>query len=352
MMKNRQGLQLCAVWLLVCLLASSCGTVLNSGPEAEARKLFEDWAQQAGIPYKDVSLATVNNDGAFATVQLTVSLRQSAAEDWLRKQTDIDCRHVGSEWQCNSGFSFSLTAEEQATQEKIVANTATAVMISFNSTATELARQVAATQSALEGTQRAFEQSANATRTAIALGATATALAPRPSAVATVEGISQIVEVAAGKPTIASSFYRGGGNYSFQSSGVVDRQIRELPCTTGTDGGNTYWLLADHQTGWVQIDLQERYTIVKLRWLNTHNGNCGDRATTKYRIVLSQTGDFSGEEILVDNGNMSYTTSPQYQELPLSTPVIAQYVRFYVDDYYNWGGGLNELEVYAEITTP
>ena len=100
------------------------------------------------------------------------------------------------------------------------------------------------------------------------------------------------------------------------------------------------------------MNLEDNYTIVKLRWLNTHNGVCGDRATTKYHIALSRTDAFSGEEVIIDNGKMSFTASPQYQELILATPRVAQYVRFYVDDYYNWGGGLNEIEVYAEITTP
>jgi len=181
MMRNRPWFQLYAIWFLFSLLASACSIVFKSGPEPEARKLFEDWAQQAGVPYKDISLVTVANDGAFATVQLTASLKQSATEDWLRKQTNIECRHVGSQWQCNSEFVFSFTKEEQATQDKIAANTATAAMISFEATATELARQAAATQKVLEATQRAFEQSAKATGTAIALEATATALAPRPT---------------------------------------------------------------------------------------------------------------------------------------------------------------------------
>ena len=103
----------------------------------------------------------------------------------------------------------------------------------------------------------------------------------------------------------------------------------------------------------MQIDLLQSYTIVKLRWLNTHNGRCGnDRATTKFHIALSQTGTFKGEERIVYTGTMSFSISPAYQETVLSPPVEARYVRSYVDEYYDWGGGLNELEVYAEVPAP
>jgi len=44
---------------------------------------------------------------------------------------------------------------------------------------------------------------------------------------------------------------------------------------------------------------------------------------------------------------MEFSKTPQIQEYVLTEPVDAKYVRFYVDDYYDWGGGLNELEVYA-----
>ncbi|MEW6401985.1 MAG: discoidin domain-containing protein [Chloroflexota bacterium] len=163
---------------------------------------------------------------------------------------------------------------------------------------------------------------------------------------------SRIIEIAAGKPTTASSYYIGGPDYSFPPSAIVDGYIIELDCGIGVERGNIYWLLADGATGWVQINLQQTYLIVKLRWLNTHNGNCGDRATTQFHIALSSTGDFSGEEEDVYQGMMGFSYFPQFQEAMLTTPAAAQYVRFYVDGYDKWGGGLNELEVYADVSNP
>jgi hypothetical protein len=157
------------------------------------------------------------------------------------------------------------------------------------------------------------------------------------------------IEVAAGKLTMASAFWNHP-DLSFSSKGIVDRQIDEIGECAGGGHDTQYWLLPDQQTGWVQIDLLQNYNIVKLRWLNTFNGRCGgERATTAFHIALSQTGDFSGEDQTVYSGEMVFSPSPTYQETILSPAVLARYVRFYVDDYYGVGGGLNELEVYANV---
>lgn len=158
----------------------------------------------------------------------------------------------------------------------------------------------------------------------------------------------RVLEVAAGKPTTASGFWRHS-DLSFPPDGIVDRRADESgPCVGG--GHHTqYWLLPDYETGWVQVDLLQNYSVVKLRWLNTFNGRCGgNRATTRFHIALSQTGVFGGEEQTVYAGTMTYSVSPAYGEIVLSQPSFARYVRFYVDEYYGFGGGLNELEVYAE----
>jgi hypothetical protein len=156
------------------------------------------------------------------------------------------------------------------------------------------------------------------------------------------------IEVAAGKPTTASAFW-SHPDLSFPSNGIVDGQPDEIGECTG--GGHTtqYWLLPDGQTGWVQIDLMRNHDIVKLRWLNTYNGRCGgNRGTTDFHIAISLTGAFQGEEQTVYSGEMTYSQSPAYEETVLSPAVSTRYVRFYVDDYYGMGGGLNELEVYAD----
>ena len=173
---------------------------------------------------------------------------------------------------------------------------------------------------------------------------------PIPSPTATATPRPKIVlEVAAGKPATASGFWRSS-SFLFLPSAIVDRSTDE----SGACGRQitSYWLLPDKQTGWVQVDLQQNYTIVKLHWLNTHNSRCNDRATTRFHIALSETGAFTGEEQTVHSGTMALSLSPTHQEIVLSPPVVARYVRFYVDEFYEAGGGLNELEVYAEVPAP
>ena len=156
-----------------------------------------------------------------------------------------------------------------------------------------------------------------------------------------------LMEVAAGKQTTASGFWKNSADYSFPSQAIVDRQTDELHCEIGIESGNSYWLLPDKMNGWIEIDLASEYAITRFRYLNTHNGSCGDRATKKFHIAISNSGVFSGEEIVVAEGEMSFTPSPTFQETTLPNPVLGRYVRFYVDEYFEWGGGLNELEVYA-----
>lgn len=160
------------------------------------------------------------------------------------------------------------------------------------------------------------------------------------------------VEVAGGKPVTASGYWKGSAsNHVFPPENVIDRKTDESKedCAPGP---HTYWLLPDRSTGWVQVDLQQNYSIVKLRWLNTHNGTCGDRATTHLRIAVSTSGRYEGEEQTVHSGSMAFSRTPNFQEFLLPSTVVARYVRFYVEDYYNWGGGLNEVEIYAQVPVP
>lgn len=160
------------------------------------------------------------------------------------------------------------------------------------------------------------------------------------------------VEVAGGKPVTASGYWKGSASsHIFPPKNVVNRKTDESKEDCGP-GPRTYWLLPDRSTGWVQVDLQQNYCIVKLRWLNTHNGICGDRATTRLRIAVSTSGRYEGEEQTVYSGSMAFSRTPAFQEFLLPPTVVARYVRFYVEDYYNWGGGLNEVEVYALAPVP
>ena len=110
--------RLCLSITVLLMLTLACGLLPSDDPEIAAKTAFEKWAQQAGVPYKNVVYQTIHNDGTFATVRLQATLKESPIEDWLDKTADIECRHVKSEWQCSSTFVL---------QAQITSSTATAL---------------------------------------------------------------------------------------------------------------------------------------------------------------------------------------------------------------------------------
>jgi hypothetical protein len=160
----------------------------------------------------------------------------------------------------------------------------------------------------------------------------------------------QSIEVAAGKPTSSSGYWYHDAEENFPPPAIADGKTQELNCMIGVPRGNSYWLLPEKSKGWVEIDLLQEYQIVKVEWLNTHNGDCMDRATTRFHISISNTGEFAGEEKTIYTGRMKIESAPGFEKIELPKPASARYVRFYVDGFYKNGGGLNELRIYAVKT--
>ena len=157
------------------------------------------------------------------------------------------------------------------------------------------------------------------------------------------------VNIALNKPATASSYWYFDETSLFPPAAAVDGKTGEGDCADKVKGGGSYWLLADGRTGWVQVDLGADYNITKIRWLNTHNGTCQDRATTQYHIEVSGDPNHAGGGREVAQGQMEMETSPSFIEKSFTPAVAGRYVRFVVDSYYKNGGGLNELEVYGTL---
>jgi len=155
------------------------------------------------------------------------------------------------------------------------------------------------------------------------------------------------VNIAKGKKVTASSYWYHDEMLNFPPKNVIDGRFIESNCTNILPEGQSYWLLAEKQIGWIQINLEKTYKITKIRWLNTHNGTCMDRATTKYRIAISQSDYLVDGETVIAEGTMNIQVEPQFEEKIMDAPIIGRYIRFYIDEYYENGGGLNELEVYG-----
>ncbi|HJN77020.1 MAG TPA: PKD domain-containing protein [Myxococcota bacterium] len=109
----------------------------------------------------------------------------------------------------------------------------------------------------------------------------------------------------------------------------------------------TYWLLPASTTGYVEVDLGEVVGVTRIRWLNTHNATAYTAAAEDFEIHVSTTGDFDGEETIVETGSDDLEDDLRHHQVDLSDPVPGRYVRFYVDSYHELRGGLNELEIYG-----
>ncbi len=151
-----------------------------------------------------------------------------------------------------------------------------------------------------------------------------------------IEAYGQEKNIALGQTAMASGCWSG----DYPASRVVDGEILE-------DGTLDYWLLPSYTTGWVQVELDSVYELNGIRWLNTHNDGVNDRATTSWRLAISEDGVGFTD---VGSGFETFSDAPQWIEVTgLDDSAVARYVRLYVDDYYWRGGGANEIEVYADL---
>jgi len=91
-----------AVSLLLVMFSTRCSTM--DGPEATAKNNFSEWAVNIRAPYRNENFQTINNDGTFATVLITVDLKIKG--EWKEKQTEIQCAKVDEDWQCDRLMQF------------------------------------------------------------------------------------------------------------------------------------------------------------------------------------------------------------------------------------------------------
>ena len=152
--------------------------------------------------------------------------------------------------------------------------------------------------------------------------------------------------VAFGKTTSSS------GNYdAAHSSGkIVDGSFDEASAD--------FWLTPDNPSttnpSWVQVDLGAQYEVFGMNLLPTHAGAMLDRATTAWHVSVSNDGATwtdvarGGSPAGMINVNGADGQIP-WQQVRMS-PSLVHYVRFYVDGYFGYGGGLDELQVYGVPT--
>lgn len=99
--------------MIILSLMTLVGCNNLSGPESVAYPAFEQWAQQNGIPFRDVNIEVIENDGTYATLHIIAWFRESQQSQWLENEAEIVCRNVGGMWQCDTTrINFILREEE------------------------------------------------------------------------------------------------------------------------------------------------------------------------------------------------------------------------------------------------
>lgn len=91
---------LIVIGLLALAIAVSCQGF--GGPENAAQMALGEYASREGMPYKNVRIQTLSNDGAFATVRITAEFKETAQADWVEKQAEVQFRNIGGKWQVSS----------------------------------------------------------------------------------------------------------------------------------------------------------------------------------------------------------------------------------------------------------
>jgi hypothetical protein len=106
-----------------------------------------------------------------------------------------------------------------------------------------------------------------------------------------------------------------------------------------TDGRpDTYWLLPDRTSGWLEVRIAPGRRIERVRLINSHNPPHGDRATRDYQLEIHAGGTLAR----TIEGTFEYSTTPEpvVHEIGLDD---VQRIRFVARTHHQNGAGLAEL---------
>lgn len=102
---------------------------------------------------------------------------------------------------------------------------------------------------------------------------------------------------------------------------------------------DSYWLLPDGATGWVEARISPAADISRVRLLNTHNPPHNDRATREYAVEI-----YSGGELAQTiEGTFEFSTRPEFVTHDVSVGRVDR-IRFVARSHHHVGAGLAELQ--------
>lgn len=126
----------------------------------------------------------------------------------------------------------------------------------------------------------------------------------------------------------------------FASASDVWAQSPTFAPETVIDGNeDSYWLLPDGASGWVEARISPPVDVARVRLLNTHNPPHNDRATSAYAVEV-----YSGGELArTIDGTFEFSTHPEFVVHDVGIDQVDR-IRFVVRGHHNVGGGLAEMQ--------
>lgn len=102
---------------------------------------------------------------------------------------------------------------------------------------------------------------------------------------------------------------------------------------------DSYWLLPDGATGWVEARISPAVDVHRIRLLNTHNPPHNDRATRDYAVEI-----YSGGELAQTiEGSFEFSANPEFVTHDVSVSHVDR-IRFVARSHHHVGAGLAELQ--------
>jgi len=200
--------QLGALYMLVVLVFTlSClpTASLAGGPEAAARKGFEEWTKNTALSYRNASFETVSTAETSATIKITAEFQTTPGGPWVEQQATVQVFKRDNEWKPPTSFAFMPSPRTVKTQEAV--RNVTATVEAARQQATASARQAVydatATASAATQVARATEVVRFATATAEAR-ATIAAVATQEAQVAQATRAAEATQQAMARATEAA----------------------------------------------------------------------------------------------------------------------------------------------------
>jgi hypothetical protein len=127
----------------------------------------------------------------------------------------------------------------------------------------------------------------------------------------------------------------------FASASDVWQQNASFSADMAIDGRNdTWWLLPDRATGWVEQRMSPGRHVSEVVLLNCANPPSLDRGTSDYRLEIYSGGSLAR----AIDGHFDWADTPQPVTHTIDMDNV-QRVRFVVRGYHRTGAGLAEMTV-------